>query len=329
MQHTFCDACGQFDILCRCDPLMDQPFVFDHLVDAVMIGRRPRHWLWREEGRNPLHDFMIQWFDAIMTTNDLNAWREVCHWALNGSPVCQEFLLGHTDLHKVLEELNRSMDEMDDEPICTTCNSTDKCGCSGCCLLCGNYQCYSYECCEFKDAYLKTIGCVAPVRMRPTTNMQPSDGQMRSAAAALFDSCAIPFDQEKERSGLEYCNECQSDECDHCICPQCGKDACEHFFVPPTMTPALWVAFRNGGLQIPRHIPRRISRRIPDGICFCATCDTPFECPDWDPNPMASVCNGDCDTCPACIAVEIDSYVPTWQEDEDARARGKNPVMGD
>lgn len=303
MQHTFCDACGQFDLLCRCDPLMDLPFVFDHLVDAVMIGRRPRHWLWREHGRNPLHDSMIKWFDAIMTTDDLNAWREICHWALNGSPVCQEFLLGHTDLHKVLEELNRSMDEMDDQPICTTCNSTDKCGCNGRCPLCQDYQCDSYECCvnmlgAFKDAYLKTIRPVVPVRMRPTTNMQPSNNSMRNAAAALFDSCALSF-TDTERCGLEYCTTCHSDECEHCICVTCGQDACTHFFVPPPMNPALALAWHNAVFD------GQEDDGAPNGYCLCTTCDRTFQCPDWDPSPMRSVCNGDCDTCPECIAHQI------------------------
>lgn len=320
MQHTFCDVCGQFDLLCRCDPLMDQVYGFQHIMDVVMIDRRPRHWLWREEGRNPPHDTMVGWFDAITTAQSPDAWHNVCLWAVNGSPVCQEFLDGITDAHKVIEELNRYMDELDDAPICPSCDSTDLCGCSGRCPRCTEYECTQYECCAHipgaEDAYRKTIGCAIPVRMRPTTNMQPTNACMRSAMIALFESCAIPFSQT-ERSGLDFCNACQSHDCDHCICPQCGEDTCEHFFVPPPMTPALWVAFRNGGIQ-----------RIPDGSCFCTTCNAPFECPDWDPNPMVSVCNGDCDTCRECIAAEI-GYVPTWQEDEDARARGRNPVMGD
>ena len=125
--------------------------------------------------------------------------------------------------------------------------------------------------------------------------MEHDTDTMRNAATAIFNACALPFPSREMRRGLEYCMECSSSKCEHCICVICGHDECEHFFILPLMNPALDVAWRNADWPY---------RRL-DGRCFCKTCNTKFACPDWDINPHISCCDGDCDTCPACIAREI------------------------
>lgn len=126
--------------------------------------------------------------------------------------------------------------------------------------------------------------------------MEPVTDTMSNAAHALFEGCALPF-SKPERNGYTYCKECASAECEHCICPvkTCGRTTCEHFFVLHNMNPALYRAWRNAPWPY----------RLLDGRCFCTTCNTTFECPDWDIDPHVSCCDGDCDTCPECIRKEI------------------------
>jgi hypothetical protein len=277
---------------------MTSLLTFDHLKNIYRQGRRPRHYL---ANKDQTLGMLAEYVENAQK-GDTKAWQVICQFAISGSTMCQKALLdmsGH-DIEKVIEELNRAMDYYDEYPVCDVCHSTDICGCkTGRCPACDSYDCEAYACRMHipgaKTAYLETIGAKVPVRRYPTTVMDPVSDTMRNAATVLFNECALPFPSRDERCGLEHCKECDSYECEHCVCVICGKDECTHFFMLPRMNPALDVAWRNADWPY---------RRL-DGRCFCKTCNTKFWCPDWDINPRISCCDGDCDTCPECIRKEI------------------------
>jgi len=242
-----CSECGLIYFSCRCDPTNDVTLTFVGLMEYIMQGRRRRHWLYNRDYK-PINHLFKEWVDHAKK-GDSSAWWELCKFAIGGSTMCQDALLAMDNTQIVIDELNRYMDYFDETPVCQECKSTDLCACeNGCCPSCNHFDCYQYQCCMHltgaKEVYQSTIGAIVPVRMTPTTNIQPVTDTMRNCAKILYDSCALPFIM-KERCGLEYCASCKSYECKHCVCETCGEEVCEHFFVLPKKTDALVVAWKN------------------------------------------------------------------------------------
>jgi hypothetical protein len=283
---------------------------FDHLKKIYSEGRRPRHGLANQDYNL---GFLLEKYVKDAQKGDIDAWQVLCRNAISGSTDCQKVLVTMADqnVDKVIEELNRAMDYYDQGPICDVCTSTDICGCdTGSCPACHSFKCKEYACRMHlpgaKEAYLSTIGVKIPVRRHPTTVMDPVYDGMGQAVAALFNAGALPFpskddrdlmytnsleEPREERSGLEHCTVCNSCECEHCVCVICDNVECTHFFMRPRMNAALYVAWRNADWPY----------RLLDGKCVCRTCNTKFNCPDWDINPSINCCDGDCDVeCDEC-----------------------------